>query len=37
MKDNYFVDTNVLVYLFDKSEKEKNKKAVDTKIKHQFS
>lgn len=24
MKDNYFLDTNLLVYLFDKSEKEKN-------------
>jgi predicted nucleic acid-binding protein len=27
MKDNYFVDTNVLVYWFDISEKEKYKRA----------
>jgi predicted nucleic acid-binding protein len=27
MKDNYFVDTNVLVYWFDKSEQKKNKRA----------
>ncbi len=25
MKDNLFFDTNILVYMFDKSEKEKNK------------
>jgi predicted nucleic acid-binding protein len=24
MKDNYFLDTNILVYLFDESEKEKH-------------
>lgn len=27
MKDNYFVDTNVLVYWFDKSEEKKNIRA----------
>lgn len=27
MTDNYFVDTNILVYLFDQSEVEKNKRA----------
>jgi predicted nucleic acid-binding protein len=27
MKDNYFIDTNVLVYWFDKSEDKKNKRA----------
>ena len=26
MKDSIFIDTNILVYLFDKSEKEKNKR-----------
>ncbi|NSW91707.1 MAG: PIN domain-containing protein [Firmicutes bacterium] len=28
-KDKYFIDTNIIIYLFDKRDNDKNRKAID--------